>query len=57
MDHSLINKNQIRSFGIPLSDDPFDRNLKFGIDHKKMLIPFSMEGKTILFNTYVPPDH
>ena len=25
MDHSLIKPNQIRSFGIPVSNDPFDR--------------------------------
>ena len=25
MDHSLINPNQIRSFGITVSDQPFDR--------------------------------
>ena len=24
MIHSLINQNQIRSFGIPISNDPFD---------------------------------
>ena len=24
MDHSLVNQNQTRSFGIPVSDNPFD---------------------------------
>ena len=34
MDHSLIKPNQMRSFGITLSDNPFDRTEEFGIDIK-----------------------
>ena len=34
MDHLLVNPNQIRSFGIPVSDKPFNKTREFGIDHK-----------------------
>ena len=39
MDHSHINPNQIRSFGIPVSNEPFDSTQEFGIDHEDMFIP------------------
>ena len=38
MYHSIVNQNQIMSFGIPVSDDPFDRTWEFGIDHEEMFI-------------------
>ena len=57
MYHSLINPNQISSFGIPLSNDPFDRTQEFGIYHEELFIPFKMEVTTVLFDTYVTSDH
>ena len=39
MEHSLINPNQIRSFGITVFNYPFDRTREFGIDHKEMFKP------------------
>ena len=57
MDHSLINPNQIISFGIPVSDDPFVRTQKFGINHEDMFIPFRTEEKIALFSTYVPSNN
>lgn len=57
LDHSLINPNQIRSFGIPVSDDPFDHQREFGIDYDEdCFIPFSTEGCTVYFDSYVPSD-
>ena len=38
MDHLLINPNQIRMEGIPVSDDPFDENKNVGIDHKNVFM-------------------
>ena len=54
MDHSLINPNQIRTTGIPVSDDPFDTTRKLGIAHDKVFIPFSTDGTTVYFDTRVP---
>ena len=34
LDHSLWNPDQIRHFGIPVSDDPYDNSRRFGIDHE-----------------------
>ena len=57
MDHSLINTNHIRSFGIPVSDYPFNKTWESGIDHEELLITFKTEGTTLLFDTYVPSNH
>ena len=43
MDHSLINPNQIRSFGIPVCNDPFDPSRDLGIDHAYLFVPFLTE--------------
>ena len=56
MDHSLINPNQIRHFGIPVSDDPYDSTRDFGIDHAELFIPFETEGCAVYFDTSVPTD-
>jgi len=56
MDHSLINPNQVRSFGIPVSDNPFDTGRPFGIDHEDLFVSFRTEGSTVCFDTRVPSD-
>lgn len=56
MDHSLINPNQIRHCGIPVSDNPYDATKALGIDHDEAFIPFQTEGSTVYFTTYVPSD-
>ena len=57
MYHILVKPNHIRSFGIPVSNNPFDRTQEFGIDHKELFIPFKTKGETLLFDTYVTSDH
>ena len=57
LDHSLINPNQIRHFGIPVSDDPYDPNRELGIDHEELFIPFLTKGSTIYFESRVPTTH
>ena len=57
MDHSLINPNQIRHFGIPVSDNAYDGASDFGIDHEDLFIPFETKGSVVFFETYVPSDH
>ena len=57
MDHSLVNPNQIRAYGIDVSDNPYDRERDFGIQHDDCFVPFSTEGSTVYFDTFVPTDH
>ncbi len=54
MDHSLINPNQIRDFGIDLFDNPYDNERKFGIMHEDSFIPFQTAGATVFFDTFKP---
>eukprot|EP00986_Skeletonema_menzelii_P007458 scaffold2934_cov146-Skeletonema_menzelii.AAC.1 len=54
MDHSLINPNQIRDFGIDLHDNPYDMGRKFGIAHEDAFIPFHTSGATVFFDTFKP---
>ena len=42
LEHSLININQIRHFGIPISDNTYDSGRYFGIDHEDQFIPFKI---------------
>jgi hypothetical protein len=52
MDHSLINPNQIREYGIPMCDNPFSQ-LQFGIDCNNDFIPFNATGTIVYFETHV----
>ena len=59
LDHTLVNPNQIRAFGIDVYDNPFDRDYdrSMGIqltDHKRL--PFRSDGSTIYFTTWFPTD-
>jgi len=55
MDHSLINPNQIREYGIPVYDDPFHAR-QFGIDGNEAFIPFETKGTVVSFDSRVPTD-
>ena len=57
MDHSMVNPNQIRAYGIDVSDNPYDRERDFGIQHDDCFVPFSTEGSTVYFDTFVPTYH
>ena len=55
MQMSLINPNQLRHFGITVSDDPTDRTRPFGISTEEICIPFKMDSAaTVCFETRVP---
>ena len=54
MDHSLINPNQIRDFGIDLFDNPYDLGRKLGIMVEDSFIPFSTSGAMVFFDTFKP---
>ena len=51
---SLINPNQLRHYGITLSDDPTDATRPFGISIAELCVPFKMDGTTVYFETRVP---
>jgi hypothetical protein len=44
---SLINPNQIRHYGLTVSDDPTDKTRKFGITGEDFIVPFDMSGTTV----------
>jgi len=55
LDHSLINPNQIRSYGIPFWDNPFDPAHDLSIEvHPDLTIPLRAFGTKVGFRTRVP---
>ena len=56
MDHSLINPNQMRHFGVVVNDNPYDPASELGIDHESCFVPFQTEGSTVYFESHVPSD-
>ena len=54
MDHLLINPNQTRMVGIPVSEDHFGENLKLGIAHEKLFNHFGTDVTTVYFDSRVP---
>ena len=55
MDHSLINPNQCRSFGISLCDDPTDPNRNIGLElSDDYVVPVHMRGTTCHFLSRSP---
>jgi hypothetical protein len=55
LDHSLINPNQVRAYGIPFWDNPYDnaRPLCIEVDND-LHIPLRAVGTKLLFHTRVP---
>ena len=59
MNHTLINPNQLRQYGIPVHDNPYDRDpsramgIKINDDER---LPFLSQGSTIFFNSRYPDD-
>ena len=57
MDHSLFNPNQLRKFGVPVWDNPFDHERPFSIQASWDLeIPLKTKGTKIFFNSRVPTE-
>ena len=55
LDHSLINPNQIWSYGIPFWDNPFDPEHNLSIEvHPDLTIPLRAFGTKVGFCTRVP---
>ena len=53
LDHSLLNPNQIRSNGFPLSDNPFDTTRELGLELIDGLVPFNLAGTIVYFESFV----
>ena len=51
---SLINPNQIRHYGLTVSDDPTDKNREFGITGEDFVVPFDISGTTVFFKSRAP---
>ena len=49
--NSLINPNQIRSYGLLVNDDPFTSDDDFGISSDTVFIPFNTTGTIIHFHS------
>ena len=57
MDHSLFNPNQICMYGIPVWDNPFDRDRLFSIQvSDEVEIPLSSKGTKICFKSRSPTE-
>ena len=55
LDHSLINPNQVRAYGIPFWDNPYDPDRGLSIDVNDSLhIPLQPVGTKLQFCTRVP---
>ena len=55
LDHSLINPNQVRAYGIPFWDNPYDPDRKLSIDvNDSLQIPLQPVGTKLQFHTRVP---
>jgi hypothetical protein len=58
LEHSLINPNQLRDYGLFVNDNPYaaSESAGFGIDTYHHFIPFDSTGTIVHFETRVPTD-
>lgn len=57
LDHSLLNPNQLRSYGVRFWDNPFDDERGLGIDvNEDLSIPLATKGTKVYFSTRAPTD-
>jgi len=55
LNHSLINPNQCRAYGIQVCDDPTDPNRDIGVElPRNYFLPFTMRGTTCYFKSRSP---
>ena len=55
MDHSLFNPNQIRKYGVPVWDNPFDKERPFSIEvNDELQIPLITSGTKVYFRSRTP---
>ena len=57
LNHTLMNPNQSRAFGISICDDPWDPHRELGIQLRgrhNTFIPMQLEASTVKFYTHAP---
>lgn len=58
LDHTLLNPNQLRAYGVPFWDNPYDRERGLCIEATdELVIPLETRGTKIFFNTRTPTDN
>ena len=58
LDHSLLNPNQVRHFGVPFWDNPYDKERGLRImANDEVTIPMSSHGTKVQFSTRSPTEH
>ena len=57
MDHSLINPNQLRHYGIQVQDNPYDRvQMHLATEAGEFYFPLQSQGTTIFLDTRTPTE-
>ena len=58
MQHTLLNPNQLRSFGMLVKDDPFalDETIRIESENRDAVLPLHTEGTIIYLDTWTPTD-
>ena len=58
MDHSLLNPNQLRHYGVKVQDNPYDasQGMHLSTEDNEVVIPLRSIGTTIYFDTRSPTD-
>lgn len=57
LNHSLLNPNQMRHYGIPVWDNPYDPSRELGIEvDSGLFIPFVARGTKIQFKSRFPTE-
>ena len=54
LEHSLINPNQCRAYGIGVCDDPTDPHREMGFHHQDQFVPIEMDGTIAGFTSRSP---
>ena len=57
LDHSLINPNQLRHYGVTVQDNPYHTDqMHIATEDEEFLLPLLSDGTTIYFDTRTPTD-
>ena len=57
LDHSLINPNQLRHFGVTVQDNPYSDTALHITNDDDLVLPLHTQGTTIYFDSRTPTDH
>jgi hypothetical protein len=58
LDHSLINPNQLRNYGLTVQDNPFSSTeTHIATEDNAFILPLFTMGTTLYFDSHTPTDH